>query len=197
MCVTLFPGGDHGSPRPQILSSKSHCILHDGGGRRRETTDRPGRGFKTNVSYVSPWFIFRKILLIGTILANCSLKVWFPQKVLWDIHLVYFPNKMTWLHFYLAALIRFPTPSERRTEGNLRHSLLSGGSMYHLREFSHNLQASVGCVGDFDRNLFSLYLPNNIWFMVCTVFFQNLSLCHSYDCISKAVCYVRHNLLIC
>ena len=69
--------------------------------------------------------------------------------------------------------------------------------MYHLREFSHNLQASIGCVGEFDRNLFPLYLPNNIWFMVCTVFYQNLSLCHSYDYISKAVCYIRHNLLIC
>lgn len=43
--------------------------------------DRPGRGFKTNVSCVSPWFTFQVVLLIGIILANSQeVEAWFPQK---------------------------------------------------------------------------------------------------------------------
>lgn len=44
------PGGDHGSARAEISGSKQDCLLHHGGGRGRETPDRPSRGIQANVS---------------------------------------------------------------------------------------------------------------------------------------------------
>lgn len=42
-------GGDYGGTGSKVFSAKPDCVLHHGGGRWTETSDRPGRGLQTNV----------------------------------------------------------------------------------------------------------------------------------------------------
>lgn len=44
-----FPGGDHGSAGAEVSGSKQDCLLHHGGGGRREASDWPSGGIQANV----------------------------------------------------------------------------------------------------------------------------------------------------
>ncbi len=43
-------GGGDGGEGPQVARAQQDRVLHDGGGGRREATDRPGGGVQTHVS---------------------------------------------------------------------------------------------------------------------------------------------------
>lgn len=51
-CLLFFPtGSDYGGTGSKVFSTKPDCLLHHGGGRWTETSDRSGRGLQTNVGF--------------------------------------------------------------------------------------------------------------------------------------------------
>lgn len=76
-----FLGGDHGSAGAEVSGSQQDCLLHHGGGRRRETPDRPSRSIQANVSAWACAFVFHGFELESRLLEMLSLQDPYWKKI--------------------------------------------------------------------------------------------------------------------
>lgn len=60
--LLCFLGGDHGSGGAEVSGSEQDCLLHHGGGGRREAPDWSSRGIQANVSVHKWMFVYHRYL---------------------------------------------------------------------------------------------------------------------------------------